>query len=158
MLELKHAWRGGTRHLLVAPVEFLEKLAALTPRPEITLVLYHGVLARHVRWRPEVVAYRRAESDEATGPSAAAGRAGPGGWGGERPRYWTWATLMRRAFDLDVLRCPRCAGGCSSLPRSTIRPSSSGSSPISDSRVRETAHRSRPPCLRRELSSGHSPT
>jgi hypothetical protein len=26
------------------------------------------------------------------------------------PRYWTWAALMRRAFDLDVLRCPRCAG------------------------------------------------
>jgi len=30
--------------------------------------------------------------------------------GGERPPYWTWAALMRRAFDLDVLRCPRCAG------------------------------------------------
>ena len=27
------------------PVEFLEKLAALTPRPEINLTLYHGVLA-----------------------------------------------------------------------------------------------------------------
>jgi hypothetical protein len=25
-------------------------------------------------------------------------------------RYWTWAALMRRAFDLDVLLCPRCAG------------------------------------------------
>jgi hypothetical protein len=22
--------------------------------------------------------------------------------------YWTWAALMRRAFGLDVLRCPRC--------------------------------------------------
>ncbi|MDO8475833.1 MAG: hypothetical protein Q7W02_06480 [Candidatus Rokubacteria bacterium] len=70
-----------------------------------------GVLAPHAHWRPEVVAYRRVESDEATGPSAAAGRAGPGRWGGKRPRYWTWAALMRRAFDLDVLRCPRCAGG-----------------------------------------------
>ena len=27
-----------------------------------------------------------------------------------RPRHWTWAALMRRAFDLDVLACPRCAG------------------------------------------------
>src|SRR5262244_4337285 len=27
-----------------------------------------------------------------------------------RSRYWTWAALMRRAFDLDVLCCPRCAG------------------------------------------------
>ena len=91
-------------------MEFLEKLAAVTPRPEINVVLYHGALASHARWRAEVVAYRRAESDGATGPSAAAERAGPGGCGGERPRYWTWAALMRRAFDLDVLRNPRCAG------------------------------------------------
>ncbi len=27
-----------------------------------------------------------------------------------RPRYWAWADLMRRAFDLDVLACPRCGG------------------------------------------------
>ncbi len=32
------------------------------------------------------------------------------GRGVAKPRYWTWAALMRRAFDLDVLRCPRCAG------------------------------------------------
>ena len=33
------------------PLEFLGKLAALTPRPEINLLLYHGVLAPHARWR-----------------------------------------------------------------------------------------------------------
>ena len=33
--------------LTCEPVEFLEKLAALTPRPEINLALYHGVLAPH---------------------------------------------------------------------------------------------------------------
>jgi hypothetical protein len=27
-----------------------------------------------------------------------------------RGRYWSWAALLRRAFELDVLRCPRC--GC----------------------------------------------
>ena len=26
------------------------------------------------------------------------------------PRAWTWAALMRRVFDLDVLACPRCGG------------------------------------------------
>src|SRR2546425_4476644 len=26
------------------------------------------------------------------------------------PRHWAWAALMRRAFDLDVLACPRCGG------------------------------------------------
>jgi Putative transposase len=102
-LELERAWSDGTTHLLFEPVEFLEKLAALTPRPEINLILYHGVLAPRALWRPEVVAYRRTERDQATGPPAA-------GAGAPWPRYWTWALLMRRAFDLDVLRCPRCAG------------------------------------------------
>ena len=35
--------------MLFEPLEFLEKLAALTPRPEINLVLYYGVLAPHAR-------------------------------------------------------------------------------------------------------------
>ncbi len=26
------------------------------------------------------------------------------------PRHWAWAGLMRRAFDIDVLACPRCGG------------------------------------------------
>jgi hypothetical protein len=46
---LKRAWSDGTTHLLFEPLEFLEKLAALTPRPETNLVLYHGVLAPHAR-------------------------------------------------------------------------------------------------------------
>jgi hypothetical protein len=66
------------------------------------------VLAPHARWRPEVVAYRRADIGKARDPSAAAAEAGRGHAGA--PRYWTWAALMRRAFDLDVLCCPRCAG------------------------------------------------
>jgi hypothetical protein len=107
-LELKRPWSDGTTHLLFEPVEFLEKLAAVTPRPEINLVLYHGVLAPHARWRAEVVAYRRADIGSAQDPSAAVAEAGRGRPGS--PRSWTWAALMRRAFDLDVLRCPRCAG------------------------------------------------
>jgi hypothetical protein len=106
-LELKRPWGDGTTHLLFEPVEFLEKLAALTPRPEINLVLYHGVLAPHARGRAEVISYRRADIGRAPDPSAVV-EAGRGRAGS--PRYWTWAALMRRTFDLDVLRCPRCAG------------------------------------------------
>ena len=91
-------------------MEFLEKLAALTPRPAINLVLYHGVLAPHARWRPDVVAYRRQEGDPATVPGETLGTGEAGRPGAAKSRYWTWAVLMRRAFDLDVLRCPRCTG------------------------------------------------
>jgi hypothetical protein len=61
------------------------------------------VLAPRARWRPDLVAYRRTERDRATDRRAE-------GAGALRSRYRTWALLMRRGFDLDVLRCPRCAG------------------------------------------------
>ena len=57
VLTLKTAWADGTRHLVFEPLTLLEKLAALTPRPRINLVLYHGVLAPHAGWHARVVAY-----------------------------------------------------------------------------------------------------
>jgi Putative transposase len=51
VLTLKTAWADGTRQLMFEPLDLLEKLAALTPRPRINLVLYHGVLAPHSNWR-----------------------------------------------------------------------------------------------------------
>jgi hypothetical protein len=57
VLTLKTAWADGTRALVFEPLELLEKLAALKPRPRINLVLYHGVLAPHAGWRARVVAY-----------------------------------------------------------------------------------------------------
>jgi hypothetical protein len=60
---------------LFEPLEPLEKLAALTPRPRIDRVLYHGVLAPHADWRARVVAYSallvetRAAASESTEPS-----------------------------------------------------------------------------------------
>ena len=103
--QLKTAWRDGTTHLVFEPLEFLAKLAALTPRPEINLLVYHGVLAPHARWRPQVVGYGRA-APEAAVRGAPETRQGP-----PPPlRNWTWAALMRRAFAIDVLACPRCGG------------------------------------------------
>jgi hypothetical protein len=66
---------------------------------------YHGVLAPHARWRARVVAYDTADApdppsvEEATRVTA-----------GVERRHWRWADLMRRAFEMDVLACPRCGG------------------------------------------------
>ena len=103
--ELKAAWRDGTTHLVFEPLEFLGKLAALTPRPEINLVLYHGVLAPHAHWRPQVVSYGRAAPEAAVlGPAETRQVLSP------PPCNWTWAALMRRAFAIDVLACPNWGG------------------------------------------------
>ena len=45
-LELKTAWHDGTRELMFEPLEFLERLAAMTPRPETNLLICHGVWLR----------------------------------------------------------------------------------------------------------------
>jgi len=50
-LELKRAWHDGTRELVFEPLEFLERLAAMTPRPETNLLICHGLLAARARWR-----------------------------------------------------------------------------------------------------------
>jgi len=107
-LRLKTPWADGTRHLLFEPLEFLEKLAALIPRAHVNLVLYHGVLASHARWR------RRVVLREPTAPSAPNLASAPDPSDGSPPapgsRHWAWAQLMHRAFGVDVLACPRCAG------------------------------------------------
>lgn len=105
VLTLKSPWADGTRHLILEPLTLLEKLAALTPRPRINLVLYHGVLAPHSDWRARVVAYGGA-AVAASGSCGATEELPPA----TAPRHWAWADLMRRAFDIDVLACPRCGG------------------------------------------------
>jgi hypothetical protein len=108
-LTLKTAWMDGTHHLVFEPLELLEKLAALTPRPRINLVLYHGVLAPHAGWRSRVVAYHAPPVEAPVGASASVNGKDDSA-AAPVSGHWAWADLMRRAFDIDVLACPRCGG------------------------------------------------
>jgi hypothetical protein len=108
-LELKRAWRDGTRELVFEPLEFLKRLAAMTPRPETNLLICHGLLAPRARWRRRVIAYGRvAPEPTALAPPRAAGPDGTGVR--SSPRTWSWAALMHRAFAIDVLACAHCGG------------------------------------------------
>jgi hypothetical protein len=53
---LARPWRDGTQALLLTPLELLEKLASLVPRPHVNLLIYHGLLAPHARARRHIVA------------------------------------------------------------------------------------------------------
>ena len=86
------------------PIEFMEKLAAITPRPAVNLLVYHGVLAPHARWRSPVVSSGRPAPDAHAPAAHASPRTA------SAPGAWPWAALMRRVFDLDALACPRCGG------------------------------------------------
>jgi hypothetical protein len=114
LYRLKHRWRDGTTHVIYEPLELMERLAALVPPPRFNLTRYSGVLAPGATFRPLVV-----PQVDVQAPRPHAGCQGgiaktktesgkanekPGGC----PRNYSWARLMTRVFEFDVLACPRC--------------------------------------------------
>jgi hypothetical protein len=63
LVTLKTPWRDGTTHLRFAPLTLLERLAALTPRPRINMLIYHGILAPRAAWRAAAVAHGRTNGE-----------------------------------------------------------------------------------------------
>ena len=55
VLQLKTPYRDGTTHLIMTPLEFLQRLAALIPRPRLHLIRFHGVLAPNATLRSQIV-------------------------------------------------------------------------------------------------------
>ena len=53
--QLKKAFRDGTTHILLSPVELLEKIAALIAPPWQNQIHYNGVFAHAAGWRDAVV-------------------------------------------------------------------------------------------------------
>jgi len=53
-LELKTPRRDGTTHRVKSPLEFMQRLAALAPRPRLHLIRFHGVLAPNAKLRAMV--------------------------------------------------------------------------------------------------------
>src|SRR5262247_2462304 len=93
-----HPWSDGTTGIRLAPVELLEKLAALVPLPHVHLVRYGGCLAPHSHLRGAILPTPRQQGlDE---PEACP----------TSPR-WSWARLLQRVFDVDMARCPFCHQG-----------------------------------------------
>lgn len=48
-LKLKTPWRDGMTHLVMAPLELMQRLAALVPRPRLHLIRFHRVLAPNAK-------------------------------------------------------------------------------------------------------------
>ena len=133
---LRRPWphAGGTSILLLDPLDFLRRLAALVPAPYAHMIRYHGVFANRSRDRgllpaPPMLAEREEASGEtraepASGLDAAGGRVEVPDSGDltdalvdranqprgpiRRPRL-AWAQLLRRVLHVDALQCPRCS-------------------------------------------------
>ena len=110
----------GTTWLLLEPLDFLRRLAALIPAPYTHMIRYHGILANRSRWRellPQPPAHPSA-GDPLDAPASAAKATGPPAAGQQatscstpprrRRAHLKWAQLLRRVFSLDALECPQC--------------------------------------------------
>ena len=105
VLKLKTAWRDGTTHLVMSPLEFMQRLAALVPRPRLHLIRFHGVLAPNAKLRALVVP-QEPEPPAQAAPAAACEAA----CAHHRPVRLSWAKLLKRVFEIDMEHCPNCGG------------------------------------------------
>jgi len=55
VLKLKTPWRDGTTHLVMSPLEFMQRVASPVTKPRLHLIRFHGVLAPNAKLRAQVV-------------------------------------------------------------------------------------------------------
>ncbi len=103
--KFKKAWSDGTTAIKLTPMEMMERLAALVPRPRVHLTRYHGVLGPHYKYRKQIVPKKKTELTLAPSNVDA---------DSDKPktceRRISWARLLKRVFDIDVTVCPKCRG------------------------------------------------
>jgi hypothetical protein len=107
-LKLKTPWRDGTTHHVMSPLEFMQRLAALVPRPQLHLIRFgvrvtslrevsvpplreHEVLAPNAKWRSKVVPQGPNDTKSLTATLAATDGQEPPAHG--RPMRLGWAKL-----------------------------------------------------------------
>ena len=122
VLKLKTAWRDGTTHLVMSPLEFMQRLAALVPRPRLHLIRFgvritslrevsgpplreHGVLAPNAKLRAQVVPQQPEPPAPAKPPTDCEAACVH-----HRPVRLSWAKLLKRVFEFDLEHCPNCGG------------------------------------------------
>ena len=97
VLKLKTPWRDGTTHLVMSPLEFMQRLAALGPRPHLHLIRFHGVLAPNAKLRALVLPQEVPQV-----PEPAAQEAHPAeceaNCAHHRAVRLSWARLLKRVF------------------------------------------------------------
>ena len=116
LYRLKRRWSNGTTHVIYEPMELMERLAALVPPPRFNITRFYGVLAPAATFRPFIVPEdktaiapthpccpARIDTSKTDAIRTQSNR-------GKQPKNHSWAQLMMRVFELDVLACPRCGG------------------------------------------------
>ena len=94
MYRYKRPFRDGSTHVVLEPLDFMARLAALVLRPRLNLTRFHGVFAPNFKHRGRIVPRRpqgRVDSDKPRAPH-------------------TWMQRLKRVFAIDIEYCPQCGG------------------------------------------------
>jgi hypothetical protein len=105
---------AGVTDLVLEPVQFLKRLAALLPAPYQNQTRYHGCFANRSRFRPRLPPPPTTQIDSDSGTQlepdpepdiefALNDDPQP------RPRRLPWARLLKRTLGIDGLDCPSCS-------------------------------------------------
>lgn len=114
LYRLKQRWRDGTTHIVLEPLELLEKLAALVPPPRFHLVRYHGILGPCASARDRVVPALGPGATEDR-PDACPSRARPPRRAGGRSAVYETDSANRRDGTFPVER-PRASSRAPEQP------------------------------------------
>ena len=90
----KQPFRDGSTHVVLEPMDFIARLAALVPRPRLNLTRFHGVFAPNFKHRKRIVPHRSRRAVDSDQP----------------PAPLSWMQRLKRVFAIDIQTCPQCGG------------------------------------------------
>lgn len=102
---LKTPYRDGTTHIVLEPLDFMARLAALVPPPRVHQTRYHGVLAPGSALRAAVTPSGRGQ-----GSSKQSKAQDEEGGAQKKALGMTWAQRLKRVFAIEIETCQRCGG------------------------------------------------
>ena len=89
----------------MSPLAFMQRLAALVPRPRLHLIRFHGVLAPNAKLRALVVPQEPEPPAQEAKPAEC-----EAGCAHHRPVRLSGAKLLKRVFEFDLAHGPNCGG------------------------------------------------
>ena len=99
IVALKTPYDDGTSHVVLSPMEFMGRLAALVPRPRVNLTRFHGVFSPRSKLREYVVPGKSEDESEQVLQSAK-----------NKAYSMTWAQRLKRVFAIEIEKCEKCGG------------------------------------------------
>ena len=107
---LKTPWRDGTTHVVLDPLDFIARLAALVPPPRRHLTRYHRVLAPQSSLRALITPAGRGKGSQRTASTAQGAEQSERSEQSGLPRHVAlrWAQRLKRVFGIEIEACVRC--------------------------------------------------